>query len=253
MMKIVAINASHRGDKGFTQFLLEKLAAGAREAGADFDIVALSKCRINQCIGCEVCHTEKSYLKCIFEDKDDVKSVFDRMRAADIIVFATPVYVFGMSGLMKRFFDRINSTGDSNKLKVTKSGLFFHHIDGELCSKRFALVVTCDNLEDRTSESVVSYFKSYSQFMDAPIAGMLIRKSGRLIGHGHSPELEKKYPRIYDVYEAYVQAGRELATKKHITAKTRKRANQQIIDVPFLDLLMKLKPLKGKMVEKAKT
>ena len=251
-MKIVAINASHRGDRGFTQFLLEKLAAGAHEAGADVEIVALTQYKISQCTGCQACHTEKSYLKCVYDDKDDVRSIFDRMRKADLLVFATPVYVFGMSGLLKRFLDRINSTGDSNQLKVTKSGLFFHHIDSDLCSKPFALLVTCDNLEDETSNSLVSYFTAYSRFMDAPLVGTLIRKSGKLVGHGKSPELELKYPRINDVYEAYVQAGRELATVGRISGRTMKRANRQIIGVPFLDILLKLKLLKSKMIEKAK-
>ena len=251
-MKILAINASHRGDRGFTQFLLEKLATGAREAGADVEIVVLAQNKISQCTGCQVCHTEKSYLKCVYEDKDDVRSIFDRMRKADLLVFATPVYVFGMSGLLKRFLDRINSTGDSSQLKVAKSGLFFHHIDSELCSKPFVLLVTCDNLEDETSRSVVSYFTAYSRFMDAPVVGTLIRKSGKLVGHGKSLELEEKYHRIKGVYEAYVQAGRELATAGRITGKTVKRANRQIIDVPFLDILLKLKPFKRKMIEKAK-
>lgn len=251
-MKILAINGSHRGDRGFTQFLLEKLAAGAREVGADFEIIVLAQHKISQCTGCQACHTEKSYLKCIYDDKDDVKAIFDRMRQADLLVFATPVYVFGMSSLLKRFLDRINSTGDSNQLKVTRSGLFFHHIDAELCSKPFALLVTCDNLEDETSRSVVEYFKTYSRFMDAPFVGTLIRKSGKLAGHGKSPDLERKYPRIKDVYEAYTQAGIELATVGRIKSKTAKRANRQIIDVPFIDLLLKLKPLKGGMIKKAK-
>lgn len=93
---------------------------------------------------------------------------------------------------MKRLLDRINSTGDSSQLKLTKSGLIFHHIDGELCSKPFVLLVACDNLEDETSHSIVEYFNVYSQFMDASLAGMLIRKSGKLVGYGKSPELEQK-------------------------------------------------------------
>lgn len=251
-MKIVAINASHRGDRGFTQFLLEKLAAGAREAGAEVEIVVLAQYKISQCTGCQVCHTGKSYLRCIYEEKDDVKAIFDRMRRADLLVFATPVYVFGMSGLLKRFLDRVNSTGDSSQLKVTKSGLFFHHIDPELCSKPFALLVTCDNLEAETSRSVIEYFKTYSRFMDAPFIGTLIRKSGGLVGHGKVPELEQKYTLIKDVYASYIQAGRELATRGRISRGTERRANRQIIGVPFLDVLLKLNPLKSKMLEKAR-
>ncbi|MCX5806271.1 MAG: flavodoxin family protein [Proteobacteria bacterium] len=253
-MKITAINASHRGDEGFTHFLINKIATGAAQQGALFETVVLTKHRINRCIGCQACHTEKSYLKCIYEDKDDVKEIFDKMREADILIFATPVYLFNMSGLLKIFLDRINSTGDSCKLQLSKSGLFFHHIDHELCSKPLVLLVCCDNLEDETPKNVISYFRTYSKFMDAPIVGTLVRKSGKLIGHGKSSEKEKQYPKIYDVYEAFQQAGKDLATTGRISPKTQKRANQHIINIPSVfNILMKFRPFKKRAIEKAKT
>ena len=253
-MKILAINASHRGDKGFTQFLIEKVATGARQEGASFETVVLAQRNIIRCSGCQVCHTKKSYLKCVHEGKDDVNDIFARMRGADMILFATPVYLFTMSGLLKLFLDRINSTGDSGKLQLSKSGLFFHHIDSALCSKPFALLVCCDNVEDETPKNVISYFRTYSKFMDAPMVGTLVRKSGKFIGHGRSPEKEQRYPRIFEVYEAFEQAGRELATIGRIRSRTEKRACQQIMDVPpMLNMLMKFRPFKERAIEKAKT
>jgi multimeric flavodoxin WrbA len=252
-MRIVAINASHRGEKGFTQFLLDKMAKGATREGASFETVVLARHSINRCINCEVCHTEQSYLKCTYEDKDDVARIFEKMRQADLIIFATPIYIFTMSGLLKVFLDRIHGTADAGKLQLSKSGLFFHHIDRELCSKPFALLTCCDNVEDETSRNVISYFKTYARFMDAPMVGTLIRKTGKLVGHGKSPEKEKQYPKIYNVYEAFEQAGRELATLGKICPRTQKKANQQIIDgPPFLSLLMKFRPVKKLAIEKFK-
>jgi hypothetical protein len=60
--------------------------------------------------------------------------------------------------------------------------------------------------------------------MDAPQVGVLVRNGGRLSGHGKDPEREKRVPRIFDVYEAYEQAGRELATEGHIRRSTEWRA-----------------------------
>jgi len=252
-MKILAINASHRGDKGFTHLLIDKIATGATQEGASFETIVLAKHKINHCIGCQVCHTEKSYLKCIYEEKDDVKSIFTKMREADIIIFATPVYLFNMSGLLKVFLDRFNSTGDSGKLQLSQSGLFFHHIDHELCSKPFVLLVCCDNIENETPKNVISYFRTYSKFMDAPMVGTLVRKSGKLIGHGKSPEKEKQYPKVYDVYEAFQQAGRELATIGKIHPETQRRASRHIINIPpMLNILMKFRPFKKRAIEKAK-
>jgi multimeric flavodoxin WrbA len=253
-MKITAINASHRGEEGFTHFLIDKIASGAVQEGASFETIVLTKHKINRCTGCQVCHTEKSYLKCIYEDQDDVKKIFDKMREADILIFATPVYIFSMSGLLKIFLDRIYSTGDSGKLQLSKSGLFFHHTDQKLCSKPFALLVCCDNLEDETPKNVISYFRTFSKFMDAPIVGTLIRKSGKLIGHGKSSGKEKQYPKIYDVYEAFQQAGKDLATAGRISSKTQSRANQHIINIPpVMNILMKFRPFKKRAIEKART
>ena len=252
-MKIVAINGSHRGDKGFTHFLINKVATGATQEGASFETIDLSKHKINRCIGCQMCHTEKSFLKCIYEGEDDVKEIFDKIRRADTLIFATPIYLFNMSGLLKVFLDRINSTGDSGKLQMSKSGLFFHHIDHELCSKPFVLLVCCDNMEDETPKNVISYFRTYSKFMDAPMVGTIVRKSGKLIGHGQSPEKERRYPKIYDVYDALQQAGRDLAIIGKIHSKTQNRTNQHIIDIPpMLNILMKFRPFKKRALEKAK-
>ncbi len=48
-MKIIAINGSHRGENGYTEFLLNKLFQGAEEAGADCEIIHLAKMKMNRC------------------------------------------------------------------------------------------------------------------------------------------------------------------------------------------------------------
>ena len=107
-----------------------------------------------------------------------MKAIFAKMAAADLIVFATPVYVFAMSALLKMFLERLYSTSDVFDLKLTQSGLFFHHVDSAICSKPFALLVCCDNMERETPKNVISYFRTYGKFMDAPQVG-LQGKDGR--------------------------------------------------------------------------
>lgn len=251
-MRILAINSSYRGNKGHTHFLIEKLFQGAKESGAECEVVTLSKNKINMCKACNICQSEKHYLRCVYDEKDDVKSTFSKMEKSNIIIFATPVYIFGISGLMKIFLDRIYSTSDVNDIRVSKSKLMFHHINHSICSKPFVTLICCDNLEDETPKNILSYFKSYSQFMDAPQVGTLIRNAGVLTGQGKDLKKEGKFPKIYEVYEAYKQAGRELAEYGKITGKTEKKANQEIIPVPFFKIIKNLKPLKGKFVEVAK-
>lgn len=250
-MKILAINSSYRGNKGHTRFLIDKLFSGAIESGAECEVVTLSEKRMNLCRACSTCQTEKHYLKCIFDEKDDVKSIFNKMADADIIIFATPVYIFGISGLMKIFIDRLYSTSDVNDMKITNSKLMFHHINSAICSKPFVTLVCCDNLEDETPKNISAYFKTYSRFMDAPQVGKLVRNGGAITGHGKDPLKEYKFPKIYDVYEAYIQAGRELVEYGQITNKTEKKANQEIIPVPLFRFIKNLKPLKKKFIEQA--
>jgi multimeric flavodoxin WrbA len=246
LKKILAINGSHRGKRGLTHTLIEQIRIGVEEAGGRFESVILADQKINQCLGCEVCHTEKSYLRCVFEDTDDVKSIQDNIREADIIIYATPVYVFTLSGLLKRFIDRLNSTGDTGILRVSSSGLFFHHIDPAVCSKPFVLLTACGNIEDETSRNVVSYFRTFSRFMDAPMVGRLVRTSAFLLHSKGADELLRKG----EVLRAFIQAGRELAAKGRITRKTEKRATKSVIEMPALiRLLMKVKPLRSRLVD----
>jgi len=238
-MKIVAINGSHRGKNGYTQFLINKLFAGAEKAGAVCETIVLAEHKIERCTGCRICHKNDHYLKCIYQDKDDVTSLFDQMRSADILIFATPIYIFSMTGLMKIFLDRITSTADSCILTISDAGLFFHHIDKTLISKPFVLLTCQDNLEDATSNSVISYFKTYSKFVDAPLIGVIRRKSGSLTGHGRDSEKGKKYPVVKEIYQAIEQTGAELARNRKISAATLKTANKNIVQMPsFIEFIL---------------
>ena len=251
-MKIIAINGSHRGTMGYTHFLIEKLFEGAKKEGAECEEITLAKLKINICKGCVVCHTEKHLLKCIYEDDDDVAMIFEKMREAEIIIYATPIYIFNMSGLMKVFIDRINATGNCNEFRISESGLFFHHVSKEIYSKPFVTLICCDNFENEISESVVSYFKTFSKFMDAPQVGTIIRRSGKLTGHGKNSEKEKEYPKILESYQAIENAGKELATFGKISKLTQKKASQDIIPVPFFSILKNFKWFKKKALEKMK-
>ncbi len=251
-MNILAINSSYRGDKGHTRFLIDKLFQGAKKAGAECQVVTLASLKINRCLACGKCQTADHHLKCVHDTRDDVAAVFRQMRWADIIVYATPVYVFGLSGLLKTFLERFYGRGDSVDLSISRSGLMFHHVDRSICSKPFVTLVCCDNLENETPKNALSYFQTFSKFMDAPQVGVLVRNGGRLSGHGHDSDREKSVPKILNVYAAYEQSGHELATIGHIRRSTERRANQEIVPVPLFGILKRLKPFKKIMVERAR-
>ena len=252
-MIITAINGSYRGDRGYTNFLIELLFQGAREAGAKCSTVHLADCHIERCLACDRCQSKKNQRPCVHEQADDVAAIFRRMKESDIIIYATPIYVFAMSGLLKTFLERFYAKGVVSDLTVSQKGLIFHKIAATICSKPFVSLVCCDNLERETPQNVIDYFETFSKFTDASQVGLLVRNGGRLSGGGKDPKREAKVPRIFDVYEAYRQAGRELARNGEIDRKTEKRANREIVPVPLFGLIKRLhfRPLKKKFVEKA--
>ncbi len=258
-MKIVSINGSHRGENGYTQYLLNLIKEGVEENGSEFETIVLAKQKINMCKGCRVCHTEKHYLECIYDKNDDVARLFNIMRSADILIYATPIYIFNMTGLMKVFLDRITSTADSAIHTVSEKGLFFHHIDKTLVSKPFLLLTCQDNIEDETNKNVVSYFETFSKFLDAPLIGVINRKLGGLIKHGKDKTVENKYPAIINIHNAIKNCGKEIAEMGIISKKTLKEANTNIIKMPFIveqmlkfDFIRNNKNIMKNIFEKAK-
>ena len=247
-MNIVAINGSHRGRKGYTHFLIEKLFDGARAGAANCEEIILSELNIKNCTGCFTCQREGHLRRCIYEGKDDAESVFKKMREADIIVFATPVYVFAMSSLIKNLLERYNATADCNDFKISRSGLFFHDIDTALCSKPFITIICQDNIEKETHRNIVDYFKTYARFMDARYAGSLVRTAGMIAGYGSDKTKFDKYPILTDIYAAFYDAGLELTKNGTISRSVQKRANRQLVPVPpFVKLLARVPAVRDRI------
>lgn len=99
-MKILLICGSPRN--GNTQAMLEKVAEGARKAGAETEMVLLRKLDIRQCDGCMACE-KKGECK---HTEDYMKGLLDKALGADAIVFGTPTYFNNVSTLFKIFMDR---------------------------------------------------------------------------------------------------------------------------------------------------
>ncbi len=103
-MKITVFNGSSRGRSGNTNIIVEKFLEGAEKAGAITENIFLNKKKITHCIGCFDCWS-KTPGKCII--KDDANELMDKLLKSDIVVFATPLYVDNVSGMMKNFMDRM--------------------------------------------------------------------------------------------------------------------------------------------------
>lgn len=106
--KILVISTTLRKN-GNSAALAEAFAKGARQAGNEVETVSLAGKTINFCRGCLACQKTR---KCVI--KDDANAIVEKMKNADAIAFATPVYYYEMSGQMKTLLDRANPLFESD-------------------------------------------------------------------------------------------------------------------------------------------
>ncbi|MCO5384951.1 MAG: flavodoxin family protein [Desulfosporosinus sp.] len=100
--KVLVISASPRKG-GNSEMLADEFIKGATDAGHKVEKINLNDKKISFCTGCLVC--QKS-LKCFISD--DATEIAQKMNDMDVIVFATPIYFYEMSGQMKTMIDRTN-------------------------------------------------------------------------------------------------------------------------------------------------
>jgi multimeric flavodoxin WrbA len=101
-MKILAIHGSPLTTRSTTRKLVTFVLEEAAEAGAETEMIDLCDFRVTPCTACEGCSFNGI---CVYED--DVPLLVRRMKEADGIIFASPVYIDNVSGQMKLFFDRL--------------------------------------------------------------------------------------------------------------------------------------------------
>ena len=125
--QILILKGSPR-EKGNSSILADQVAAGAREAGAEVESFDLHKMNIRPCDACDICHGGKTD-ECIIDD--DMQILYPKLRAADAIVIASPVYWFTISAQAKLCIDRWYALEgpDGNALKGKKIGIVLAYGD----------------------------------------------------------------------------------------------------------------------------
>ena len=108
MKKVLIISTSLRADAN-SEILAHETERGAIDAGHNVEFVSLKNKKIAFCKGCLAC---QKLGKCAI--KDDANKITEKIKKSDVIVWATPVYYYEMSGQMKTVIDRANSLYSSN-------------------------------------------------------------------------------------------------------------------------------------------
>ena len=108
MKKVLIISSSLRNGSNSEQ-LAVSFADGAKSAENEVEVISLRDKEINFCTGCLACQkTQRCFMH------DDADAIREKMLYADVLVFATPIYYYEMSGILKTLLDRANPLYSSN-------------------------------------------------------------------------------------------------------------------------------------------
>ena len=108
MKNVLIISTSLRGGSN-SELLAKEAMRGAEEAGNRVELLSLKGKKIQYCIGCLACLKTG---ECV--QKDDAPEIMEKLRRADVLVFATPIYYYEMCGQMKTLLDRMNPLYESD-------------------------------------------------------------------------------------------------------------------------------------------
>lgn len=108
--KICILNGSPRTN-GNTKELIKSFTLGATESGHEVVCFDLQKMNIHSCLGCCKGGKEKSS-PCV--QKDDMEQIYSVYEEADVVVLASPMYYWGISGQLKCAFDRLFAVAELN-------------------------------------------------------------------------------------------------------------------------------------------
>lgn len=221
-MKILAINGSPKGTHGATWWVLEKFLKGAEEAGGRTQVIHLAAKKIRPCTG-ELACWFKTPGRCIHSD--DVEEVLAAGSDAEALVLATPVYVDGMTGLLKNCIDRLIPTIDPHI--DLRDGHCRHPSHGSWNIRRLALVSVCGFPELDNFDPLVAHVKAICRNLNAEFAGALLRPAAPMFPP--IPTIHPLFFRIRAVTKAIEQAGREFATTGRIPEEAARAAAAEVI------------------------
>jgi len=151
-MKITILMGSPN-KKGSTRILVDEFVKGADEAGHICNVIDVCHADINPCTGCVACGYEGP---CVH--KDDNSVIREELLDSDMVVFATPLYYYGMSAQLKTVVDRFCAYNSSLNRKHLKS----------------ALLTVAWNSDDWTFDALEAHYKTLVRYINLEDKGMVL-------------------------------------------------------------------------------
>ena len=155
--KVMIVVGSPR-KKGNSSILAKQAAAGAKADGAVVETFYLHDMNIKPCTACDACRKKKD-TDCVLDD--DMQQLYPKLRNADAILIASPIYWFTVSAQTKLFMDRWYALGSEEGYALT--------------GKRFGIVLTYADADPFSSGAVnaLRTFQDAFRFIGAKMVGMV--------------------------------------------------------------------------------
>jgi multimeric flavodoxin WrbA len=217
-MKVLAFNSSPK-EKAGTASILTPFLEGMGQAGAEVELFFLRKLDIKPCLGDFACWLETPG-QCVH--KDDMQMLYPKLAASDIIVFATPVYVDGMTGTMKMLLDRFVPL--VLPFIEIRDGHCRHPFRHTSNPAKVVLVSVCGFPEMDNFDPLVSHMEAICKNMGADFAGALLRPYASAL-----PRLKERGFPVDDIYEAAGNAGRQLVQDGKMTSETLAAVSREVV------------------------
>ncbi len=172
-MKIVVLKGSPHKN-GSSNMLAEQFIKGAVEAGHEIIALDAAHMDIHPCLGCGHCGMDGG---CVH--RDDNTKIRDELLDADMVVFVTPIYYFGMSSQLKMVIDRFYSY----TMRLSSKGL------------KAALITAAWDTDDDVMPYTAEHYKKLCRYMNFDNCGMILGT-----GCG-SPEMTKNTAHMKQAYQ----------------------------------------------------
>lgn len=151
-MKIVVLEGSPNPN-GSTHILADCFRQGAEGVGHTVEMIDVAHADIHPCTGCIYCGYEGPCVQ-----KDDVEQIRQKILNADMLVFATPLYYYGMSAQLKTLIDRFCAFNSSIQRRHMKS----------------ALLSVAWNSDSWTFEALETHYQTLVRYLHLQDMGMVL-------------------------------------------------------------------------------
>ncbi|MCX6097540.1 MAG: flavodoxin family protein [Caldiserica bacterium] len=210
MTRAVAINGSPQMEKGNTALVLGSFIQGMMEAGSEVELLYASQMKVKPCsCGVMYCWNDSRGECCI---QDNMQSLYQKLKAAEILILATPVYV-PLPGDMQNVVNRLMPLIDPKLERRQGRTRALLHKDVNI--QKIVLVATSGWWEIENCDTVVRVVRELAKDASTEFAGAVLRP------HADAMRADGKVSQNGQaVLDAVRRAGNELVGQGRMSQET---------------------------------